>query len=319
MIVKEELQKYADGLQEEIDGISPHICRRFPISAYIDDVKSYPEIRMHSYFRPRRKRIFSTIQKDYGFHAIALYQKLSLCFFIINSLNHLKSKSLPQGVLLNLHSWYQRVVKDFDRQPDTYYDISKIDFNIDFGVCCLKSLPIGGAWFVKIRMINPRVLLTFDVRQMKRILGCILFKTKGYFRYCVIHTVPRYLLRFNCKQMNLAYKEIGELMKYQPKIKGIFRKSWFLDPNLENISPELTYLREIPQQNGAIFFEVGTTHQDIVDSLAFSPYRRKLHEEGKFFSVVYGYIWPKKEFLEWLSQKNVGRPESCKHRNNINQ
>ena len=307
MIVKEELQKCADRLQEDINGISPNICRRFPISVYIDDVKSFPQLRMHSYFRPRRKRIFSTIQKDYGFHAIALYQKLSLCFFMKDSLKHLKSNSFPQGVMRNIHAWYQRVVKDFDRQPESYYDISKADFNIDFGVCCLKSIPIGGAWFLQIRMINPRVLLTFDVRRMKRILECILFKTKGFFPFCVIHTVPRYLLRFNCRQMNMAYKEIGELMKYYPKIKGIFRKSWFLDPNLENISPELTYLREIPQHNGAILFEVSTTHQDIVDSLAFSPNRRKLHEEGKFSPTVHGYIWPRKEFLGWFSRSQAAQ------------
>jgi hypothetical protein len=313
MSLKKELQRCADRLQEDIDGISPHICRQFPIAAYIDDVKSFPQLRMHSYFRSRRKKIFSLIQERYGFHAIALYQKLSLCFFMKDSLNHLKSKSLPQGVMRNIHSWYQRVVKDFDRQPDSYYDISKVDFKIDFGVCCLKSIPIGGAWFLQIRMVSPRIFLTFDVRRMKRMLDCILFKAKGFFPFCVIHTVPRYLLRFNCQQMNIAYKNIGDLMEYHPKIKGIFRKSWFLDPNLKNISPDLTYLREIPQQNGAILFKVETTHQDVVDSLAFSPYRRKLYEEGKFFPTVYGYIWPKKEFLDWLSQSDVGQSESCKH------
>ena len=217
----------------------------------------------------------------------------------------------------NINSWYQRVVKDFDRQPDRYYDISNVDFKIDFGVCCLKSISIGGAWFVKIRMISPRVFLTFDVHRIKHILECILFKTKGFFPFCVIHTVPRYLLRFNCRQMNMAYKEIGELMKYQPKIKGIFRKSWFLDPNLEKVTPELTYLREIPEHNGADLFEGGTTHQDIVDSLAFSPHRRKLYKEGKYNPTVYGYIWPKKEFFEWLSRNDVGRPESCEHQSTI--
>jgi hypothetical protein len=313
MSLKEELQRGADRLQEEIDGISPHICRQFPMSVYIDDVKSYPEIRMHGYFRPRRKKIFSTIQKRYGFHALSLYQKLAIAFFMMDSLEHLNSKSFPKGVMRNIHSWYQRVVTDFDRQPDTYYDISKIDFKIDFGVCCLKSIPIGGAWFVKIRMIRPQVFLTFDIHRLKQILGCIFFKTKGYFHYCVIHTVPRYLLRFNCRQMNLSYKEIGELMKYRPKIKGIFRRSWFLDPNLEQVTPELDYLRTIPQNNGAILFQSGTTHHEITESLAFSPHRRKLYEEGKYNPAAYAYIWPKKEFFEWLSRNDDGRPESCKH------
>jgi len=311
--LKEEIQNCITLRQTDLDGISPYICRQFPMSAYIDDVKSYPEIRMHGYFRPRRKKIFSTIQKRYGFHAMALYHKLAFAYFMKDSLERLMSKSLPKGIISNIHSWYQRVVKDFDRQPDTYYDISKMDFKIDFGVCCLKSLPIGGAWFVKIRMIRPQVFLTFDIHRLKQILGCIFFKTKGYFHYCVIHTVPRYLLRFNCRQMNIAYKEIGELMKCQPKIKGIFRRSWFLDPNLEQVTPELDYLRTIPQNNGAILFQSGTTHYEITESLAFSPHRRKLYEEGKYNPAAYAYIWPKKEFFEWLSQSDVELSESCKH------
>ena len=311
MIRKNQLQRNIKWLQGNIDAIDPGICKRFPMSAYIHDVKSYPEIRMHGYFRPRRKKIFSEIQKRYGFHAMALYHKLALACFMKDSLKRLMSRSLPKGIISNIHSWYERVIHDFDRQPASYYDTSKLDFKIDFGVCCLKSLPIGGAWFVKIRMISPRIFFSFDTRSIKQILRCILFKTSGLFPYCIIHTVPRYMLRFTCEQMNIAYKEIGKLMKYNTRIKGIFRRSWFLDPNLENVSPEMTYLRKIPQHNGGILFKSGTTNQDIKDALAFSSYRRNLYKEGKYLPIVYGYIWPKKEFLEWLSQNPFEPIESC--------
>ena len=100
-------------------------------------------------------------------------------------------------------------------------------------------------------------------------------------------------------------REIGELMKCYPKIKGIFRKSWFLDPDLENVNPEIAYLREIPQHNGAILFEAGTAKSDIRTALSLSPYRRKLYKEGKYLPTVYGYIWPRNEFLGWLSQSQA--------------
>jgi hypothetical protein len=107
--------------------------------------------------------------------------------------------------------------------------------------------------------------------------------------------------------MNLGYKEIGELMKYQPKIKGIFRRSWFLDPNLEQVTPALGYLRTIPQNNGAILFQSGATHHEITESLAFSPHRRKLYKEGKYIPAAYAYIWPRKEFFGWLSQSQAAQ------------
>jgi hypothetical protein len=313
MIKKNQLQRNIKWLQGNIDAIDPGICKRFPMSAYIHDVKSYPEIRMHGYFRPRRKKIFSEIQKHYGFHAMALYHKLALACFMKDSLKRLMSRSFPKGIISNIHSWYERAIHDFDRQPDSYYDTLKLNFKIDFGVCCLKSLPIGGAWFVKIRMIRPQVFFTLDIHRLKRIWRCVLFKTKGFFPYVVIHTVPRYMLRFNCQRMNLGYKQIGELMKYNTRIKGIFRRSWFLDPNLKNVSPALTYLREIPERNGAILFEGGTTRHEITESLEFSPRRRKLYEEGKYIPAAYAYIWPRKEFLEWLRQNHVEPSESFRH------
>ncbi len=38
--------------------------------------------------------------------------------------------------------------------------------------------------------------------------------------------------------MNQAYMNIAELLKIHSNICGIYRESWFLDPNLKDISPE---------------------------------------------------------------------------------
>lgn len=305
MITKEDIEKCIKSLQNEIDGIDPDICGRFPISAYIDSVKSHLQFRTHSYFSYKRRKIFKKIKALYGFHALALYQKLSLAYFMKDSIECLEQKSLPKGIILEIHSWYQRVVDDFTRQPDSYYDYMEIDFIYDLEVCCLKSLPIGGAWFVQVRRIGFRLILASGIRQLIQILGYLIFKTGGFRHYCVIHTLPRYLPRFNCQQMNLAYRQIGELIKRNPKIKGVYRRSWFLNPNLEVISPNLTYLREIPQQNGATLFKAGLIEEDIRYSLAFSPHRLKLYEAGKYLPISYAYIWPKKEFLLWLNQTST--------------
>jgi len=311
--LRDKIQECIAFGKADLDSITSTIYRQFPLSDYIHDVASYPEIRMHYYFKPRRKKIFHEIQKHYGFHAIALYHKLALACFMEDSLTRLTSISLPEGIIRNIHFWYERVIHDFDRQPDSYYNISNLDFKIDFGACSLKSLPIGGAWFVKIRMIRPHIFFTLDINRLKRIWGCVLFKTKGFFPYVVIHTVPRYMLRFNSQQMNLGYKEIGELMKYNRRIKGIFRRSWFLDPNLKAVSPALTYLREIPERNGAILFEGGTTRHQITESLEYSPRRRRLYEEGTYSPAAYAYIWPRKDFFEWLSQEQTEPSESFRH------
>lgn len=305
MITSQELHVCIKQLQENIDTIDPKICSEFPISAYINEVKSYNSIRSHYYFLPRRKKIFSTIKNQYGSSGIALYQKLALGLFMQDSLKRLRATSIPESIIRHIHSSYMRIMKDFSHLPDSYYDISKRDFIYDFGVCCLRNLPIGGAWFTQIRMMSPRIFATFNIRSITRILKCIFFNTGGLSPYCIIHTFPRYMLRFNCQQMNLSYQQIGKLMKCCPEIKGIFRKSWFLDPELKNISPEMAYLREIPLNNGAVSFVIRTTRYDIRNALAFSHHRRYLFKKSKYSPEVHGYIWPKKDFLGWLSQNQT--------------
>lgn len=302
MITKEDLISSTKSIQDEIDGISPNICSQFPIQNYIDDVKSHVQFRTHSYFSFQRRRIFKKVQTHYGFHALALYQKLVLACLIKDSTEGLKPDSIPKGILIELYSWYKRILDDFTLQSDKYYDFANIDFIYDLGVCCLKSLPIGGAWFIQVRRLGFRLFLTLNIPRLIRILG-YLIKTGGFRNFCVIHTFSRYLPRFNCQQMNLAYRQIGELLKSNSKIKGVYRRSWFLDPNLVAINPNLTYLSEIPLKNGAALFKTSLIKEDINLSLKYSPLRRKLYEAGKYFPTAYAYIWPRNKFLSYLENQ----------------
>jgi hypothetical protein len=229
-----------------------------------------------------------------------------LAAMIRDSIGESVNMNLPKGILNELHSWYKRVIEDFGRQPDSYYNHGNKDFRYDIGVCCLRSLPVGGAWFVQVRRIGFRAFFTLDILRLIRIF----FKLGGVKPFCVIHTFSRYILRFNCRQMNLAYRNIGELMKRDPEIKGIYRRSWFLDPVLEMISPNLKYLREIPLQNGAMFFKTGLIREDITYSLSSSPHRRKLYQEGGYKPSVYAYIWPRKNFLSWLERAEFNEVSS---------
>jgi hypothetical protein len=304
--LKEEIRSRIHRMQEEMDRVSPDLRNRFPISPYLHEVKAYPEYRTHGYFRRRRKDIFRKIDELYGPTTIALYHKLSMATFMEDALARRLPNGLPQGIVDHIHAWYARVLEDFDRQPDSYYDICRLDFKIDLGVCILKNLPVGGAWFVKIRSISPRVFLTFDLRRHRTILECILFETKGLYPYVAIHTVPRYMLRFTRQRMNLAYQEIGELMKVNPKIRGIFRRSWFLAPEMAQVTPSLTFLREVPEANGAIFFEGNTTRHEIANALSISPHRRRLYDEGEYHPTDHAYIWPRKAFLDWVNADKTG-------------
>jgi hypothetical protein len=121
----------------------------------------------------------------------------------------------------------------------------------------------------------------------------------------IVHTSHRRLGSFNKHEMDLAYLRIAELMKRNPRVKGICRRSWFLDPALENISPQLAYIREVPKKNGARIFKTKTRQIDIDFAIAMSAKRRQLYKKGQYVPRGYVYIWPRKAFLEWASRNKA--------------
>jgi hypothetical protein len=82
----------------------------------------------------------------------------------------------------------------------------------------------------------------------------------------------------------------------------MYAEGWLYDSNLENVSPELVYLRRKPEQNGAKVFRIGTRQRDIVHATAMSPTRRKLYQQGKYMPTAYALVWPRKELLAWVDK-----------------
>ena len=299
MVTIEQVEQQNTQLQKELALIDKDIISRFPLSDYLNTIKSNTGLGKLLHLKRARKlrRAYEQITSQHGTHALSLYLKLALCCFISDSLDRLKHKKLPDEILHLCHEWFEWVLEDFSKQPDDYYNHRCRSFALDVMVCTLRSIPIGGAWIAEIRSVGLSPFFGGGVKQFFRYLYFIIFKAHGFSPYLTTHTVARTLHHFNEHQMNLTYLRMVELMKRNPRIKGFYRRSWFLDPNLEGISPKLGYLRKVPLQNGARLFAAGTKKRDIKYALAVSRTRRRLYEEGKYLPMGYTLIWPRKDFL----------------------
>ncbi|MHC4116396.1 MAG: hypothetical protein ACYSWO_02700 [Planctomycetota bacterium] len=307
MVTVEQIEQECVRLEKELAAISEEILRRFPISNYRDDVRFSKRYgRLLSYGRTRRrKKALEKIRSQHGSRALSLYLKLALCTFISDSLDNLNTDNLPDAILCLYHEWFETVLAEFSTLPDDYYDHKCLALALDVRICSLRDIPVGGAWIVESRRIGLRPFLANGLGQFFDYLAFVIFSCGGFSPYLTTHVAPRYLSRFNEQEMNLTYLRIAELMKFDRRIKGVYRRSWFLDPNLEQISPHLAYLRQVPVQNGAKLFPAGATPQDVKYALAASSTRRRLHEQGKYVPSSYAFIWPRKQFLNWAQSVQV--------------
>ena len=301
MVTKEQVEKQKIRLREELASIGRDIISRFPLIGYVNTIKTITGFRKLLYFHRARKlkRTYEQIKSQYGAHALSLYLKLVLCYFIGDSLEGLKHEMLPDEIVHLYHEWFERVMEDFSKQPDDYYHQRNESLALDMKICSLRNVPVGGSRIIEIRCVGLRPFFSGGIKQFFCYLYFVLFKARGFSPYFSEHIASRNLQHFNEHEMNLSYQRIAELMKLNPRIKGFYCRSWFLDPKLEDISPNLGYLRKVPLQNGARLFAAGSAQKDFRHALALSAKRRRLYKQGKYLPTGYAYVWPRKEFLNF--------------------
>jgi hypothetical protein len=91
-----------------------------------------------------------------------------------------------------------------------------------------------------------------------------------------------------------------------PAVKGVFGSSWWFDPALDLISPNLTYLRALPTQFGARIFRSGSDDGAIGNSIKFSRERRQLYETGKYMPANYVMAWRRSDIIQWARSQQDG-------------
>ena len=307
MVTAEQLeQKYIE-LKEELASLSPDILRRFPMSDYPKDLESSRRREILLCFRRGRsqKHVFEEAVSQYGDQAVQLYFKLVLCCFMSDSLERLSQESLPGEIVDLCHKWFEAVLRELSTRPNHFYDYRSVELAQDMRTCSLTEMPVGGAWVVEARRVSLKPLVKGGIGQSLTFLAFMTFKCGGYAPYYMFHAARRYLRHFNEKQMNLAYLRMAEMMTLNRDIKGLHTRGWLLDPQLEEISPDLAYLRQVPQQNGAKLFAGGVEDSDVKNALRLSPKRQQLHKQGKYAPTTYALIWPREEFLSWAEKTNA--------------
>lgn len=174
-------------------------------------------------------------------------------------------------------------------------------FRKDIGLCSMRLIPVGA---IKIHL--DRLPLSFlyknNVKNTIDGIKYLLVRLKGYKPFYNMHLyqqTPNLVSEFNEEGWKNYYRRMALLLKKEPKVKGIFGSSWFFDPKLKNISPHLSYLKNLVTDNGGKLFYLGSSEEAIKDATLKSRTRKQLFIEGKYIPTRYLIVWPRKELIKW--------------------
>ena len=247
------------------------------------------------------------IEAHWNIDVLGGYHKLVLTRLIIESERKLKTENLPEEIKELYCKNFNRVLDDIESgQPHDLYTYTNDKFLKDLSVCSLRLVPVGAR---KIHLSVLPVKSFIFKKGFKQLLDSfklIVFELGGVKPMYVTHTDskdPDLLSEFNPVGFKKSYIRVAELLKREVGIKGIFTVSWFNDPYLANVTPRLTYIREIVTNNGGKLYYCGPNKEAVKNATMKSQTRRKLYRKGKYLPCNYITIWPRKKLLAWANNQ----------------
>ena len=239
--------------------------------------------------------IHEKIRNTKGIEELETCRKFVILECLLNSWNDMFSDKYPLSIQNKFKKSSERIFNMCQSEQGWSEHIDNVYWK-DLAIARQQVYPAGAGIVEVYSGFGFRQGFSINLFQSFRFLK-LLICSSGRLGYYQIHTHTPMLSEFNEHSWNDSYIRIAEMLEKYKTIKGVFRASWFCDPELVNISPRLMYLQKTPVENGAKLFYIGEDRTG--NAFAKSKTRLKLYNEGKYKPKKYLLVWPRKELIKW--------------------
>jgi hypothetical protein len=211
----------------------------------------------------------------------------------------IKRAKLPLSIIGQYPTAVRYMISSIVSDPSASYGNEGSHFDRDLRLASGFTLP-AGAEVVDLRCWLPKNFYRFQgLKENLRCLSFVMFRLGGLGPLFRMHLDSRHLEDFNPTGRNRCFARIADLLEAMPEVRGLVGTSWFYDPQLEKISPNLQYLRTVPMEGGAFLRIDGPGEIHTQRATARSQTRRRLYEEGRYSPVCATLVWPRKDLVSW--------------------
>jgi len=276
------------------------IFREYDISELLKSLDKITKNRIHPYKLDALLDKFRQIRMKFNGNTMEEIRKIVLLKCAITNWNDIISNKYPISIQEQYRHNFERFLK-ICRHRKGWADYLEDVYWKDLAMARQQIFPAGAQIIEAYSGVSWKQGLSLKISQSIHFLS-FLCKSGGKEGYYQIHTHTPELSKFNERGWSDCYIRIAEMLKKNKKIKGMFGASWFYDPQLEEISPRLTYLQKVPLRNGAKSFHIGEDKSG--NAIAKSKTRMKLYNEGKYLPQTYLLIWLRKDLIDWVDRND---------------
>lgn len=207
---------------------------------------------------------------------------------------------LPPSVTNLLREAVQKILRGVVQPRPGYFRHDNEMFAKDLAVARLSYLPCG-AEMVDVRSGLERSSLWKYGTHNSPTVARLFMRLGGTRPMLAGHWDRRLAAEFTAAGYRRFYRVVAELLVLNPAYRGLLGTSWWFDPGVGKISPELAFLRQEPLQGGAVFVPAPTPESSVKQALQGAQ-RALLYERGQYRPQNYLMAWPKRALLQWVAR-----------------
>lgn len=286
------------GIEAEISGRAGDLLKTYPVERYLGFFDALPACANYGFVPQEAASFCEAIAGCAGADTLEAYHRLAMIRLIAERVPGPGERLTSEAGEL-LQQYLRRVIGDMASPRRGFYLHRNDQFAKDFAVCRGKLLPCG-VELVDCRSGVPRrTLLSGGIRQLVSSLGFFHARAGGFRPFYELHFDRRSIRAFNEDGYADLYLRIADLLALNPHVRGVMSSSWWHDPQLAGISPELAFIDRHPKSAGARLLFVEENHRATMDATRFSQRRAALHAQGLYRPRVTLLVWARQDILAW--------------------
>lgn len=299
------VQAQIEQLRAEACDISAHL----PIAAVINELDGLKGRAAGESMPAVMARMLRDAPAQFGADTVGAYAKLLVLTLIADSEQRLNRIPIADSIKTVYPAKFANILGGINEFSHALYIEPGSSFSRDLRIASQLSVPLGGS-----RYIDRSSYLNHNFYRhlgKKRDLDCLRFlitRLKGFGPLFRVHIDERDITDFNSEGWDASYLRVAEMFHLYPKVKGLVGSSWTLDPQLDAISPALSFSRRQFVAHGAFLRDDGPGEVHTEHALTKSKTRRRFYDEGKYIPHCYTFVWERGDLLKWAANATKSTP-----------
>ena len=289
-------------IEAELSARDAALLRDHPLTTTLGHFDALPRYAGYAQVPVEVARTCQAIAERAGPEALEDYNKLALVFLMQEFEDRARQRKITPRLRNSFEAFFQSTIEAINRPKRNYYRHKQDAYLKDLAVCRMKLWPCGVELVDECSGFPRSLLLRGGPGQMIKGSAFFLLRANGFSPFFESHFDPRFIKDFTAEGYDRLYLAVAELLAVNPQIKGMIGSSWWHDPALETISPELWFLTKTPLLGGARLFRVGENPVATQDATRFSVARDRLHREGRYNPEVFMLVWLRDDLIGWTEK-----------------